>query len=210
MSSYLEHKELTALRAMPISEGTKKLQSECATLLEQRQAVQPGIQKVMAKIDSLDVDKATELLTPLKVKESVIQAKLDSRRKTLFESVVSDSAAWMEATEKELDAATKNAHDTKRSFEERVKQNFKHADATMLLRGGNAAGSEEMREAASRRARASEQALQACAVRTLLDRQYQVDRVARGLAASGTGRPHVMPVEFHVANAAEICVELLG
>ena len=206
--SHLDHKELLALRAMPTSEATKKAQAVCVKLLEERESVQPAIAKIMAKIDSTDTDEAVTKLTPLRIKQEVAQVKLDKARAILLESVVSDSATWMDASEAEVDAAGKHAHDTKREFEERVRQNFKHA--TMLLRGGNAAGSEEMRDAASRRAKATEQALLACTVRTLLDRQYQVDRVARGLAASGTGRAHVQPPEFYLRNAAEVAPELLG
>ncbi len=205
----LEHNEITAIKALPLSAPTTKLAGELSALVAERDANEPAISKIMAKIDAMTTDEAVAKLTPLELKRSVVSAKMLKARQAVMAGIVADSAAWQQATEAEVEAADKAFTDAKVTFATKVNAAFGKADAAKMLKGsGNCSGSEDVRLASVRRGQAHEAAQRASIARRCLDRARSVELVEAGRAVS-TGRGHVQPVAFYWANASLLVPSLV-
>ncbi len=204
----LEHNERAAIMAVPLAAGTQKLAAELQKLVEERETVSPQIARIMAKVDALDTDKAVEQITPLRVKQEIVTAKLTAKRKACFDAIVADAGRWQDQAEAQVEQARVAHADIKAQFAEKIKAAFNTKDSQKLMRGQSAAQSSEVQDAFNAYKQADQQAALAGTVRKCLDRQRSVELVAAGLAVS-TSRPHVMPVEWYWQNAAIICGALL-
>jgi hypothetical protein len=204
----LEHKEITAIKALPLSPATVKLAGELSKLVEEREAVNPAIARIMAKVDAMDTDKAVEQITPLRVKQEVVTAKLTAKRQACFAAIVADAGKWQDAAESAVEVARVAHADVKAQFAEKIKAAFNTKDSQKLMRGQAAAQSSEVQDAFNAYRKANETASLAGVARKCLDREHFVAKVEAGLAVS-TSRPHVMEAGWYWRNAAIVCPALL-
>jgi len=200
--------EINAIKSMPLSKATAKLADELRTLHQERDSVNPAIDKIMAAVDTMDTDKATEAITPLKVKQEIITAKMRGKRQAVMDSIIADSAKWQDQSEAAVEAARVAAVDAKATFSEKVKAAFQTKDSQRLLRGQSATQSAEVQSAYAEIREADRVAGMASAARRCLDRAYMVAKVEGGLALSG-GRDYVQPVQWYWTNASLIVPALI-
>jgi len=208
MQYEIEHNERAAVKAVPLSEKTQKLATELQKLVEERESVSPQIARIMEKLDAMDTDKAVEQITPLRVKQEVVTAKLTAKRKACFDAIVADAGKWQDQAENAVEVARVAHADIKAQFAEKIKAAFNTKDSQKLMRGQSAAQSSEVQDAFNAYRKANETASLAGVARRCLDREHYVAKVAAGLAVS-TSRPHVMEAAWYWRNAAIICPALM-
>jgi len=204
----LEPREKTALQKMPLSKSTAAIRDEVATLKAERDAVLPKVAAIKAKTAAMSLDAAVEKVLPLSLKAEIAAERLARAREQLFAAITEDAQTNRDLAEKACEDTRIAYLHGKDAWVESVRAAFNNRDANRMIGQGAAANSGEVRESLANVRKASAAAGEAGSVQKMLCRDFWVEKVAAGLAAS-CGRPHVMGAAWYLRNAGIVCPELV-